>query len=751
MLRDRAPLITLLAALPTVAWLVGAPLAAEEPAAGRLTVPRLDAEVQIDGALDEPAWEGALVQPLSYEWFPADNAPPPVETEVLLAYDSERLYVGFRAHDPDPASIRAHLMDRDEIDTFVQDDHVLLMLDTYNDQRRALQFRVNPLGVQADAVFSQIEGVEDFSFDLIWDSAGRITADGYEVEIAIPFNQLRFPASEGELTWGLDLGRSYPRAVRHRIANTRRERDVNCLLCQVAKVTGFSELEPGRNLVVTPTVTANRTDTIDSFPDGSLESGDEEVDPGVSVRWGVTPNLTLNGTINPDFSQVEADVAQLDVNESFALFFPEKRPFFLEGVDTFTTLVDAVFTRTVADPKWGAKLTGKQGHNAVGVFATQDDVNNLLIPGVDRSALASVDDEVTGSVLRYRRDVGDSSTLGVLYTGREADGYHNRVGGIDGFLRFTDTESLSFQYLRSDTLYPESVALDFAQPDEAFDDDALEVLYSHEDRNWFAYGRWRDFGPGFRSDFGFVPRVDVKRWALQGGRNWWPSEDRWWDRIQVQTRLVEADDHDGQRTDEIYEIYANVQGPWQSLVEVKWGRDGQFFDGILHEDLDSGYFFTNFQPTGALRVELFWEQGETLDFANNQPADQDFFNGVLETKLGRHVNLQLDHTYQHLESDEGKLFTANLTQLRAVYNIDTRMFVRGILQYTDIARDPTHFVDPVDREVDTLFSQLLFSYKLNPETVLFVGYSDNSLGLQDVSLTRTDRTLFVKIGYAWIL
>ncbi|MEZ5331104.1 MAG: DUF5916 domain-containing protein [Thermoanaerobaculia bacterium] len=716
-----------------------------------MTIPRVTGAIEVDGALDEPAWQGAVSVPLPYEWFPADNEAPPVATDVLLAYDSERLYVGFKAHDPEPTAIRAHLMDRDEIDTFVQDDHILLQLDTFNDERRAFQFRVNPLGVQADAIFSQIEGVEDFSFDLIWASAGRITEDGYEVEIAIPFDQLRFPATGGELTWGLDLGRSYPRDVRHRIANTRRERDVNCLLCQAAKVSGFEDLEPGRNLVVTPTVTAHRTDELDSFPDGSLQDGDEELDPGVSVRWGVTPNLTFNGTINPDFSQVEADVAQLDVNESFALFFPEKRPFFLEGVDFFTTLIDAVFTRTVADPKWGGKLTGKIGHNAVGVFATQDEVNNLLIPGVDRSRLTSLDDEVTGSVLRYRRDVGQSSTLGVLYTGREADDYHNRVAGLDGFFRFSDTESLSFQYLRSDTLYPEAVAAEFDQPTDAFDDDALEILYSHEDRNWFAYGRWRDFGPRFRSDSGFVTRVDARRWALQFGRNWWPKQDRWWDRIQVQSRLVEADDHDGQRTDEIYEIYANVQGPWQSTFEIQWGRSGQFFDGILHEDLDSGYLFTTFQPTGALRFELFWEQGETLDFANNRPADQKFFNGIVESKIGRHVNLQLDYTYQHLDADAGKLFTANLTQLRAVYNISTRMFVRGILQYTDITRDPSHFVDPVDPRIEQLFSQLLFSYQLNPETVLFLGYSDNGLGLEDVSLTRTDRTLFLKIGYAWIL
>ncbi len=716
-------------------------------------IARAPAPVKIDGALDDPAWAGALRVTLDYEWFPAENAPAPVQTEVLLAYDDANLYVGFRAHDPELGAVRAHLMDRDEIETFVQDDHVVLMIDTFNDERRAFQFRVNPLGVQADAVFSELDGIEDFSWDVLWESAGRLTEAGWEVEIALPMNQLRFPAGAGVQTWGFDLGRSYPRSVRHRLANTPRDRNNSCLLCQAAKITGFEGIEPGRNLVLTPTLTIDRTDRRTPFPAGDLQSGGEDFDPGFTARWGVTPNYTLNATVNPDFSQVEADVAQLDVNERFALFFPEKRPFFLEGVDFFSTLIDTVFTRTVVDPDWGAKLTGKQGKNAIGVFATRDTLNSFLIPSNQGSDFASVDQEVQGSVLRYRRDVGAGSSLGAIYAGREAEGYHNRVGGLDGFLRFSDADTLSFQYLRADTLYPDAIGTRFGQPTEAFDGDALEILYSHRQRTWDVFARWRDYDPGFRADFGFQPRVDIRRGAVVVSRKFWPDEDKdpWWDRQQVTFHGIRIEDHAGQLTDESLALSYEVSGPRQSLLFVEAAHEKESLDGILYEDLDGLALFYEIQPTGKLALELFGLAGETIDFANNQPADQLLLEPELELKVGRHMNFQLGHALQRLDVEGGRLLEANLTEARFVYQFNVRTFARAIVQFRDVERNPALYSFPVEPDSERLFTQLLFSYKLNAETVLFVGYSDNRFGTLDFDLTQSDRTFFVKLSYAWVV
>ncbi|HUP48650.1 MAG TPA: DUF5916 domain-containing protein, partial [Thermoanaerobaculia bacterium] len=685
-------------------------------------------DIRIDALLDEPAWAAAAVIPLPYEWFPGDNVEPPVKTDALVTYDSRNLYVAFRAWDPRPSEIRAHLMDRDSINTFVQDDHVTLMIDPFNDQRRAFQFRVNPLGVQADAIFSQIEGIEDFSWDIIWASAGRITEEGYIVEIAIPLNQIRFPQGGGVQTWGFELGRSYPRNARHRISASPRNRNETCILCQVNKVTGFQRLQAGRNLEVVPTLTTTRSDRA-AFPSTELEPGDTRFDPGVSVRWGVTPATTVNATINPDFSQVEADAAQLAENERFALFFEEKRPFFLEGIDFFATPINAVFTRTVADPAWGLKATSKQGRNAMGVFVTRDERNNILIPSNQGSAFAFLDDSVTASVLRYRRDVGTGSTVGVLYAGREGDRYHNRVAGVDGFFPVTPAAEVRVQYLRSDTRYPDEFAVAFGQERGSFDGGALRLTYQHVDRNWIWFAGYQDFEPGFRADSGFVPRVDLRRADAALRRRFWGKPTDWWTNWSVSVDGLRSENHAGVVTDETMRIGSTVGGPRQSLLDVRVSRNAVRFQDRLHEGMVRASAYFEIQPGAIGKFSLFIDGGETVDFANNQPADLLLFVPSAELKLGRHINAQLRRIQQRLDVREGRLSETAINELRLVYNFNVRSFVRAIAQHQDTERDPSLFRFPVQRRTESLFSQLLFSYKLNPQTVLFLGYSDSHLGI----------------------
>lgn len=520
--------------IPCFAQLAGEAPPPASPAARsarRFEIRRATSAIRVDGVLAEQAWSDALTYDLPFEWSPGDNVPPPVRTDFLVTYDDQNLYAAWKAQDPDPSQIRAHLMDRDAIDTFVQDDHVVLMVDPFNDERRGFQFRINPLGVQADAVFSQNEGIEDFSYDMIWESAGRITDDGWIVEIAIPLEQIRFPRTQEAQTWGFDVGRSYPRSVRHRMLAAPRDRANNCLLCQVDKITGFTGIEPGRNLEVTPTITASRVDVAPETP-GELESGDEELEPGISARWGITPNMSLNAAVNPDFSQVEADVAQLAVNERFSLFFPEKRPFFLEGIDIFATPVQAVFTRTVVDPRWGLKLTGKEGKNGFGVFVADDEDTALTIPFNERSVPVFLrGEQVTSGVVRYRRDIGTGSTLGVLMTGREGDDYHNRLAGVDGFFRIDPLNTARVQVLRSDTMYPDGIGI--GQGTEPFQGDALLADYRHGGRDWTWSLAYEDRDPQFRADSGFVPRVDIREGRADIQRQLWGEADDWYTQINI--------------------------------------------------------------------------------------------------------------------------------------------------------------------------------------------------------------------------
>lgn len=719
-------------------------------------IERATSAIKVDGVLNEPAWQSALKMTIDYEWYPGDNVKPPVDTDVFLTYDDDAFYVGFVAYDPDPSAIRAHLMDRDSINTFVQDDHVSFMIDTFNDERRAFQFRINPLGVQADALFSQVEFIEDFSWDVIWDSAGRITAEGYVVEVALPLDQLRFAETDGPQTWGIELSRSYPRDRRHRISAHPRDRDRTCLLCQVDKVRGFEGIEPGRNLEVTPTVTGLMAEARDGFPDGDFETVEEDGEVGVSVRWGITQALTLNATYNPDFSQVEADAAQLNVNERFALFFQEQRPFFLEGVDFFATPIRAVFTRTVVDPDFGLKVTGKQGVHAGGAFVTRDEVNSLVFPSNQGSRQTLLQEKVDGAVARYRRDIGDGGALGVLLTSRSAGDYKNRVAGIDGFVRLSRVDELRFQYLASTTQYADDIALVFGQPLGEFDGDAFEVEYRRDARFWNWKLSYEDLDPGFRADFGFVPRVDQRVYDAELSRAFWGAKDDWFDQINVVGGWERIEDQNGDLTDQDSFVLANVQGPLQSFLEVALTDATRVVRGVRHEDLQKRQFFGQFQPGRIGKLALFVEEGETVDFANNRTADVVFWNPRIEVKLGRHFNGQLTHRQQRLSVPEGEILDVGLSELRLVWNFSLRSFVRAILQYQDLDRNPDLYLFPVEQNVETLFTQLLFSYKLNSQTVLFLGYSDNSLGIEDsrfplqtVSLTQTDRTLFFKVGYAF--
>lgn len=724
---------------------VAVPLAAAQEEKPPVRVSRATSAIKVDGSLDEPAWASAAVIDLLYETRPAENQPPPVKTECLITYDDDLVYVAFRAYDPDPSRIRAHLSDRDSA---YSDDFVGIALDTFNDERRAFEFFVNPLGVQMDLFNDGVSSNEDESWDALWWTAGKITGDGYVVEIAIPFSSLRFPRAQGEQTWGFDALRFYPRQQRHRLASQPYDRNVSCYLCQISKMTGFAGATPGRNVELDPTVTAVRTDVRADSPGGGLVEGSVESDLGLTGKWGVTPNLTLNAAINPDFSQVEADAAQLDINTTFALFFPEKRPFFLEGADFFRTPFEAVFTRNVSDPAWGLKLSGKEGKNAMGVFVAQDDRTDILIPGAESSDAVSLDAQSTDAVLRYRRDLGEHSALGALLTSRDGDGYSNHLAGLDGLVRLGDSGSLRGQYLRSRTEYPSRVVSDFGQPAGSQDDEAFYLGYNYTSRDWYGYARYEDVGELFRADMGFMPQVDYTYKLAGIEREWYFKSDQW-TQAALGGEWGERKDQAGRLLDRKLKFWLSANGPRQAFVWIDGGTRDQVFKGV---SFDQTFFhlYSEIDPTGNLFINVEGKLGDQVDFANTRAGKIRQVEPSFRYLPGRHVRIRLSHLLQQLDVEGGRLFDANLSQLTLIYQFNTRTFVRLISQYTGIQRDPGLYTFPVDAKTEALFNQLLFSYKLNPQTVLFAGYSDNSFGDERIDLTRKDRTFFLKVGYAWV-
>ncbi len=710
-------------------------------------IPKTDLKININGVLDEKAWEEALKFNLDIEVMPAENVPAPVDTECYLIYDTTHLYFGCRAFDPEPHKIRAYLSDRDEA---WQDDSIGLIIDTFNDQNRAFAFFVNPLGIQGDEIMSSGGSEEDMSWDAIWDSAGQITDFGYVVEIAIPFRALQFQPSKSEQLWGFAPVRNYPRSRRHQISSFPLDRNEQCILCQLPKIRGFSGAEPGRNIELDPTVVGLYSDKRKDFPAGPMKKKESFGNVGISGRWGLTNNITLSAALNPDFSQVEADAAQLDINKQFALYYPEKRPFFLEGQDFFKTPVQALYTRSIADPAWGVKISGKEGKNTFGFFSAQDQLTNLIFPGAQGSSSGFLNQRSFSNVLRYRRDVGGGSTLGVLMTDRESDRYHNRLAGVDGLLRINKSDSITFQFLGSQTAYPDSLAEQYNQEKGQLTGYVANIEFSRQKKNYVVFSSYGDFSPDFRADLGFVPQVDYRRFELGGGYIYTATESSFFSQINAVANYDQTNDHQGNLLEKELEANFFISGPLQSNFSTVVGVRKKVYK---QEPFSQFFNHINFsiRPTGYFQGRIFISHGDEIDYTHVRAGKYLQINPGVEWNLGTHINLNFSYLYQWLKIQGERLFLAQLPQIHFIYHFNNKAFFRTIFQYRDIDRNLDLYENDVEPETQTLFSQLLFSYKLNPRTVLFLGYSDNYLGFYDISLTQTDRTLFLKVGYAWTL
>ncbi len=710
-------------------------------------VPAASSKIRVDARLDEAAWQKALVLELNYEFLPGENIKPPVRTEVLLTYSRTHLYAAFHAYDPNPAAIRARLTDRDK---YGGDDWIGLQLDTFNDNRRTYNFYSNPLGVQGDLIESPEGGGTEW--DAIWDSAGRITAEGFIVEMAIPFSSLSFPHRKGDQVWGIEVVRSYPRNVRHLMGLFPRDRSNNCLMCQAEKIIGFTGATPGKNIELDPTLTSLLTQERENDTEGKFVEKGKKLDPGLTARWGFTPNLTLSAAVNPDFSNVEADAPQLDINTQFALYYSEKRPFFLEGVSLFSTRFQAVHTRTLADPDWGIKLTGKEGRHAIGFFTVQDSVTNLLFPGSQGSRSASLPIKCVGSVLRYRFDLGKSSTIGLLVTDREGSGYFNRLGGVDGDLRVTAKDRVRFQFLGSNTLYTPEITADYRQPENAFWGKALDIHYHHDTRSLDWYIGYRDVSKQFRADLGFMPQADFRRIDTGFSYTWQKPRGYWYTQIDIGSGYQAENNQEDNLLSKAFFLDVNYQGPLQSTFYLRGQIGKRTFAGMEFDD-SKLFYLVNIRPSARFFLGLSGIYGDQVDFLNVQAVRQFQVEGYVEYKPGRHLSLQLDHIYEQLDlsSGAGRLYTANVSYLRMGYQFNRRTFLRVMLQYINYKYNTANYSFPIDPKYNHIFSQFLFSYKINPRTVLFLGYSDKYYGSQEFALTQTDRTFFLKIGYALVL
>ena len=743
------PLVNLLAAIFfCVLYLLFGVTKANSQTSLNFEIPRILNRPKIDGNAETSEWELALRIPVQIEVNPRDNVAANVTAEAMLMEDGEIIYIAFLAGDPDPSQIRGFYQDRDTVDADYS-DYMGIILDTFNDERRAFGFYVNPFGVQTDSVYDDVNQREDASWNAIWESVGQITESGYTVEVAIPLKQLRFPESDSIQTWGIGLYRHYPRDRSTEIHSQEVNRDISCYLCQISKLEGFDNLERSRNLEVIPTITTSAVENRDPSTTKDWKRENLEPEGSLDLRWGISQDVYLNGTINPDFSQVEADSTQLDINNTFSLFFPERRTFFLDGADYFDTYENLVHTRNIASPEYGLKLTGKTGENTYGLVAANDETTNFIIPQSLSSRVASIENmESKVAIGRYRRDILENSTIGAVVTDRRGGDYNNTVWSVDASIRPTEQDTISIQSMYSVSDYPAMIQRKYNQK-SGLRDDSHVVEYQHSDRRWDWRVGYYDWGEGFRADLGFINRVDFKHVVATLGHTWRWDGDGFFSRIRVAADYDRTEDQSGLHLEEETEFFLNMDGPKQSYLNGLFGASETYWNGQYFDE-QFNMITIGFAPTQTLNVSTLIRYEDVVDFANTRLGYSKRWGPRIDYRLGRHFQLNLSHQFQEFESQGQSLFTANLTDLRATYQFDARSFIRITVQYSDRERNVDNYVRAVDKISRDLGSQLLYSYKVNAATRFFIGYSDT--GFQDDtydSIEYTNRTFFAKFSYAW--
>ncbi len=714
--------------------------------------------ITIDAELDDPGWVGAAVADNFAEHNPGDQTQPEVDTEVLVTYDKDNLYLAWICYD-DPAEVRASFCERDNI---FRDDYVILALDMFGEKALAYEISANPYGLQGDLLFSIGNG-EDITYDMIYESAGRITDYGYLVEMAIPFAEMRFPQVE-EQVWHVDFWRNRPRDSRYQYSWAAYDRNESCWPCQWGTVRGARGIEGGSGLELLPSAVFHQSGS--RLEDGAWENrpiqwsplaDDRNVDLGLGISYDLSSEFTAEATINPDFSQVESDAAQIDVNSTFALFYPERRPFFQEGSDLFSSSFNAVYTRSVNDPIAAAKMTGRKGKTSVAYLSARDDHSVIILPFAEGSAFV-LNGKSTSNILRARHEIGDQTYLGVVATDRRFDGGGaGTVTGLDGKLRLSQNDAVEWQFLATRTVEVDDPGLTpdwdrtetFAGGDhtrildgEDFWGHGLYASYERNTRNfWIDLDYW-ERSPTFRADSGFEPANDQRMPLFETGYHI---------RFEDETNLLERVtpsfdggmkwDFSGTRKDEWINAHLSVNlRKAQTAFHARYMASNELFHGIMFDGIWLAHICAQSQPGG--RVEF----GGNYNYGDRIARFQEVMGRETTWGLWCDVKpldgLLVSTSFSAISSEDKatgrELFADYISRTELRYQASRELSARLIVQYRDGVR--LWEADP------------LVTYRLNPLSTFFVGstrdYMDLNAEEHGVDGWRlTHRQYFVKLQY----
>ncbi|MCI0387436.1 MAG: DUF5916 domain-containing protein [Acidobacteria bacterium] len=768
----------------------------------RVRITRFATPPTIDGRLDDAAWQQAATLKNFYQIQPGDNIAPSKPVEVLLGYDAKHLYIAFRASD-ESGKVRATVAKRDQI---WEDDYVGMYLDTFNDRRRGYALFFNPLGVQGDGIMTETNG-EDYSIDIVMESKGVVTEDGYTVEIAIPFKSLRYEVGKEKL-WGAHFFRRIKRFNNELDSWMPFSRDKSGILNQAGQLTGIEEISTERTLELIPSLTISETGKrVRALPPAAafIESGDVSrldpgrivnqpvrFDPGVTIKFSLTPTTTLDAAINPDFAQIEADQTVVTANQRFPIFFEEKRPFFFEGIDLFQTPLQAVHTRTIVDPDYALKLTGRRGRNSIGIMLASDNApgNYTEDERNDPTQIQSIgkflDKNAYIGILRLKRDIGKENNLGLIATSYNFIERHNQLGGFDGRFRLNPKTTFSFQVLGTTTrsLF--------------FDPDAGKDIYRTGNGlgySWnldmsgrhFGYfiggtGRTRDY----RADVGFTRRTNTNDINFFSRYSSEPKPKA----TLISWRLSQFSnanyDFQGRLQNWITEPLLRFEFKRQTFFGIGFtARYERLFEeefGAKRTETRTGAFFGPDPERSTYRKEIFgfggmtpskkysfflfgvyrwgefdYDFGAGSRFPRVSPAALADPDAPLDPGPGTSLNMEGNFNYQPTDAlrlslsyiksrleryDTGRVaFDDNIYALRGTYQFTRFIFARARVDYTTLSSN--------------VRGQFLFGWTPNPGTSFYLGYNDDLTrngyspftGQLEPGFRRNGRTFFIKMSY----
>ena len=694
-----------------------------------VTPTRLAAPPQIDGKLDDPVWTSAARLAGFVQQQPTEGAPASENTDVLLAYDATHIYIGVHVHYADTSLVRANRSDRDQTGA---DDTITVSFDPFRDAQRGYAFSVNGFGVQADSLLMTNAGgtTVDPSWNVLYQAAGQLVEDGWTAEMAIPFKSLRYPSVDRGAAhrWGFQVQRDI-RGKNEVATWAPLSNSVVAALGQMGTLEGMRDLALQRITELMPTATSQQLDY--RTPAGDLATRTIS-EAGITAKYGVTSNLTLDLTVNPDFSQVETDVPQVQVNQRFPLFFAELRPFFLEGQETFRVNGPFAYlhTRTIIDPQFGVKLTGKVGRWMIGALAADD----ASAGKVDDPADPAYGKKATVGALRLRYDIYREAYSGVLLMAREFQQTYSRIAVLDQSFRLGRSRTLGVTSSFTDNRDVAGVRRS---------GHFIDVGLVSQTRHVGYIAAYHATSPGYRNDSGFVPRTDFQRGFGNVSYRWWPEAAvvNWGPRVNYERGY----DYAGTLTDEIRSATWNTLFARNITVSATGSRNLERFRGVNFEKTRwSARAVVNSSRSVAVTVD--WSAGDEIRFISTPFLGHTSVYSatvVLRPTARLQSELRLQSTRFTDVRTNTTAFDVKIYYAKSSYQLTPRLLVRNILEVNTLNR--------------SLLVNLVATYRVNAGTVFFVGYDDRYRG--DASITgrtspddgrqRTSRAIFAKLQYLY--